>query len=123
MPNSIVFNEDCMEVTRRYPDKYFDLAVVDPPYGAGFTEGGGCQGWFAKYHQDSSQSLNVERERADRRGTDSASDLIDTKKTGKKSFRGTWPQEKITLMNFSASHAIKSFGAETTLSFLRRAAF
>jgi site-specific DNA-methyltransferase (adenine-specific) len=31
--NSKVFNEDCMEVMARYPDKYFDLAVVDPPYG------------------------------------------------------------------------------------------
>jgi site-specific DNA-methyltransferase (adenine-specific) len=24
---------DCMEVMKDYPDKYFDLAVVDPPYG------------------------------------------------------------------------------------------
>lgn len=31
--DSIVFNKDCMEVMARYPDKYFDLAVVDPPYG------------------------------------------------------------------------------------------
>ena len=31
--SSIVYNEDCMEVMSRYPDKYFDLAVVDPPYG------------------------------------------------------------------------------------------
>ena len=30
-----VLNEDCMEVMSRYPDKYFDLAVVDPPYGWG----------------------------------------------------------------------------------------
>lgn len=46
MPKSDVFNEDCMQVMRRYPDKYFDLAVVDPPYG------GGC-----------SQFVDVERER------------------------------------------------------------
>jgi site-specific DNA-methyltransferase (adenine-specific) len=31
--NSAVFNEDCIEGMKRYPDKYFDLAVVDPPYG------------------------------------------------------------------------------------------
>lgn len=31
--NSIVTNEDCMELMKKYPDKYFDLAVVDPPYG------------------------------------------------------------------------------------------
>jgi len=30
---SMVFNEDCMIGMKRYPDKYFDLAVVDPPYG------------------------------------------------------------------------------------------
>ena len=26
------FNEDCMVGMARYPDKYFDLAIVDPPY-------------------------------------------------------------------------------------------
>lgn len=32
---NIALNADCMEVMRQYPDKYFDLAVVDPPYGSG----------------------------------------------------------------------------------------
>ena len=27
--------EDCMELMERYPDKYFDLAIIDPPYGIG----------------------------------------------------------------------------------------
>lgn len=42
IPKSEVFNEDCMELMSRYPDKYFDLAVVDPPYGLGdkLTSGG-----------------------------------------------------------------------------------
>ena len=26
-------NTDCMEIMAEYPDNYFDLAVVDPPYG------------------------------------------------------------------------------------------
>lgn len=26
-------NRDCMDAMREFPDKYFDLAVVDPPYG------------------------------------------------------------------------------------------
>ena len=30
---SHVFNEDCVQGMKRWPDKYFDLAVVDPPYG------------------------------------------------------------------------------------------
>ena len=33
MPESITYNMDCMEAMRRMPDKCFDLAVVDPPYG------------------------------------------------------------------------------------------
>lgn len=32
---NIAINGDCMEVMRQYPDKYFDLAVVDPPYFSG----------------------------------------------------------------------------------------
>lgn len=41
--NSIVTNEDCMVGMARYPDKYFELAIVDPPYGLGTrtTDGGG----------------------------------------------------------------------------------
>lgn len=27
------FNMDCLEGMKNYPDKYFDLAIVDPPYG------------------------------------------------------------------------------------------
>ena len=30
---SIVYNQDCMIGMSRYPDKYFDLAIVDPEYG------------------------------------------------------------------------------------------
>jgi site-specific DNA-methyltransferase (adenine-specific) len=32
---SQITNEDCMELMSRYPDKYFELAIVDPPYGIG----------------------------------------------------------------------------------------
>lgn len=30
-----VFNRDCMEAMREFPDKFFELAIVDPPYGIG----------------------------------------------------------------------------------------
>jgi site-specific DNA-methyltransferase (adenine-specific) len=45
---SEVFNEDCITLMKRYPDKFFDLAVVDPPYGLGdkLTQGGT---WASKY--------------------------------------------------------------------------
>ena len=31
------YNEDCMEGMKRYKDKHFDLAIVDPPYGIGIS--------------------------------------------------------------------------------------
>ena len=34
-----ITNEDNMVLMARYPDNYFDLAIVDPPYGIGM--GGG----------------------------------------------------------------------------------
>lgn len=52
---NIVYNMDCMEGMKQYPDGYFDLAVVDPVYGD-VTSGGYMTGkahGFAKqtvYH-------------------------------------------------------------------------
>ena len=28
-----ITNEDCMDLLKRTPDKFYDLALVDPPYG------------------------------------------------------------------------------------------
>lgn len=42
---SDVYLMDCMELMAQYPDKYFDLAVVDPPYGIGAD---GTQGFATK---------------------------------------------------------------------------
>lgn len=30
-----LYNMDCMEAMKEIPDKVFDLAIVDPPYGGG----------------------------------------------------------------------------------------
>lgn len=32
---SVLYNEDCLQLMKRYPDNHFDLAIVDPPYGIG----------------------------------------------------------------------------------------
>jgi site-specific DNA-methyltransferase (adenine-specific) len=52
---SETFNEDCMIGMARYPDKYFDLAVVDPPYGIG-------ENWkknrFSKFYKQTSTYKN-----------------------------------------------------------------
>ena len=38
MKKAGLYNCDCIEAMREYPDKYFDLAIVDPPYGSGGVE-------------------------------------------------------------------------------------
>jgi site-specific DNA-methyltransferase (adenine-specific) len=35
MAISETYNMDCLEGMKQYPDKYFELAIVDPPYGIG----------------------------------------------------------------------------------------
>jgi len=47
MSNIQLYNQDCMEAMKQMPDKAFDLAIVDPPYGGGCNAGVG--GRFAKY--------------------------------------------------------------------------
>lgn len=50
------YNCDCLEAMKDYPDNYFDLAIVDPPYGDAGTEfkgNGGSRfgGRFEKHRQ------------------------------------------------------------------------
>ena len=44
---SEVYNMDCIAGMKEYPDKYFDLAIVDPPYGIGAENHAGSaeNGW------------------------------------------------------------------------------
>ena len=37
VPSSVVYNEDCVEALKRFPENYFDLAIVDPPYSETFN--------------------------------------------------------------------------------------
>ena len=44
MAKQIAYNMDCMEAMREMPDKEYELAIVDPPYGIGadsFNNGAG----------------------------------------------------------------------------------
>lgn len=33
-----LYNMDCMQGMKEFPDGFFDLAIVDPPYGIGIDE-------------------------------------------------------------------------------------
>jgi site-specific DNA-methyltransferase (adenine-specific) len=49
-----ITNEDNMLLMSRYPDNYFDLAIVDPPYGLGTktTDGGSKKNSQTKFMKD-----------------------------------------------------------------------
>jgi len=49
MPKSEVYNRDCMEGMKEYEDNYFDLAVVDPPYGIGESNKDVSRNGFGAY--------------------------------------------------------------------------
>lgn len=44
-----IYNCDCMDLLKQTPDKYYDLAIVDPPYGLGESVVNSC-GRFKRYH-------------------------------------------------------------------------
>ena len=72
MLDSGFYNMDCMEGMKQFPDKFFDLAIVDPPYGnainpstnnlrggaADWKQRGRFGGWFSNY--DLSDGREVE---------------------------------------------------------------
>ena len=35
--NITLYNADCMDILKQTPDKYYDLCIVDPPYGIGIS--------------------------------------------------------------------------------------
>lgn len=57
MAKQVAYNMDCMEAMRQMPDKAFDLAIVDPPYGLGdrLTNGGHKKNPMEKYRKSYEQ--------------------------------------------------------------------
>jgi len=51
-PNIELIHGDCMNVMAKYPDNYFDLACVDPPYGIKINMNMGRKAGQAKAHKD-----------------------------------------------------------------------
>lgn len=59
------YNMDCVEGMKQFPDKYFDLAIVDPPYGGGSDEYDATTqrygGRFSKYFEKDKPQIDVDR--------------------------------------------------------------
>ena len=123
------YNMDCMEGMKQFPDKYFELAIVDPPYGDG--GGGGVlrtgeirrtvrpvpmDGFHGKtygggYGTNGTSPTGSEKGNVHRTGGTWA------EKFGKKSFRGTQPRTSRILMSCSVFHRTRLSGGAITLNF------
>ena len=122
------YNMDCMQGMKEFPDNYFDLAIVDPPYGDGggtwtnrtrFGErfdryaGGGASRRLPR--QDLRRG-GIPEKQVERTGGTWAT------KFGQKLLRGTLHRGKNTSTNFSAFHAVKSYGGGIIFHYPRRGA-
>jgi len=65
---------DCMELMKQMPDKFIDLAIVDPPYGGGSRERESCKAGGQTSSNETGQDL-----------ADSLTSTISATRTG-----GTW---------------------------------
>lgn len=127
------YNMDCMDGMREFPDGYFELAIVDPPYGDG---GGGSaerrdseadstdtagrvprQDLRGGYDQNGTSRTDCEKDKPRRIGGTWAA------KFGKKLFRGTSPRINRILTNCSAFHRTRLSGGAITSNYPQRAVF
>lgn len=79
---------DCMQGMKEFPDKYFELAIVDPPYGIGID----------------GQKLNINKKNPKHT----------RKEHEKKNWDASIPPESIS-ENWSVFQSIRLYGEETTL--------
>ena len=65
MLNFGYYNMDCMQGMKEFPDNYFDLAIVDPPYGDGggtWTNGTRFGQRFDRYLEPGSGARHTQEE-------------------------------------------------------------
>ena len=102
------YNMDCMEGMKQFPDKYFDLAVVDPPYGDALqSDEGGVESVRTEIRQvqDSTDNKRTAQSRTGCSVTRTGGTWAS--KYSKKLFRGTSRRNRNTLTNCFASHGIR----------------
>lgn len=131
------YNMDCLEGMRQFPDNYFELAIVDPPYGDGggtWTNGTRFGQRFDRYLEPGSGARHTQEEAPTQIGGVRDITLSEREnpagptrtggtwasKFGKKSSRGTLRRISRTLTNCSASHATRLYGGEIISIYLRQ---
>ena len=99
------YNMDCMEGMKQFPDKYFDLAIVDPPYGD--AQGGGEQirRTVRPLQEPCTDKAGTSDSRTERGVSRTGGKWA--AKFGKKLSRGTLPRNRNTLTNCFASHGTR----------------
>lgn len=121
------YNMDSMELMKRYPDNYFQLAVVDPPYGEGKsvrsdssggtwkrTDGSRFGGRFDRYNPTAKKVRGgAQKYHAPEQAEDGRQSTL------KKLWLGTTRQAKNTSMSCFAFLNNRSYGVEITLDFHR----
>lgn len=94
MPISEVFNIDCLKYMKNVPDKYFELAIVDPPYGINSPNMnmGGNRGYISTAERLRKRMLrNYSNEK---RSINTAKTILKCHKKLKKNFRlGNWQDD------------------------------
>ena len=83
---------DCMDGMKEFPDKYFDLAIVDPPYGdgvgGGFASGERFGGRFDRYRTPGPKSGTLSKARGGVPGRDTL--RTDSEKDKPRRVGGGW---------------------------------
>ena len=137
IPDFGFYNMDCMEGMRQFPDKYFELAIVDPPYG----DGGGASGqepndlendstdtaipkinrggvaWKTQVPHGHTTSEKIAESRTEH-GVMRTGGTWATK-YAKKSLRGTQPRSRNISMNCFVSHGTRLYGGAITSIYRR----
>lgn len=116
------YNMDCMKGMKEFPDKFFDLAIVDPPYGDGNILNENRGGVLEQIRSAVRQVQEVTNWATQAHGVTRTGGTW-ARKFAKKLLRGTLRRERTTLQNFFASHEIRSYGAAITLNYHRPDAF
>ena len=116
MPSGF-YNMDCMDAMKRFPDGFFDLAIVDPPYGNG--------GGYLQEEKDLVSGLTATEKKVgggihlQKKMSGNRTEVGVTRTGGtwaekfrKKLLSGTLRRGRTILKNFSASHETRLSGAQ-----------